>query len=74
MRTRAIRRGIGPATSTSARSTRLDYFLSLVISPESARHAVMSVNACLRLCIPQIPSATNALEISGVQEGNWCLG
>jgi len=25
-------------------------------------------------CIPQIPSATNALEISDMQEGNWSLG
>jgi hypothetical protein len=26
------------------------------------------------LCIPQIPSATNALEISDMQEGNWSRG
>jgi hypothetical protein len=26
------------------------------------------------LCIPQIPSATNVLEISDMQEGNWSLG
>jgi hypothetical protein len=26
------------------------------------------------LCIPQIPSATNALEINDMQEGNWNLG
>jgi hypothetical protein len=30
--------------------------------------------AQLRLCIPQIPSATNAFEISDIQEGTWSLG
>ena len=27
-----------------------------------------------QLCIPQIPSAMNVLEISDMQEGNWGLG